>query len=57
MLSRMAESLFWIGRYLERAEDTSRLLDVHVQLLLEDPVVDEEAASRALLAVMGVDPG
>ncbi|MCW5952625.1 MAG: alpha-E domain-containing protein, partial [Propionibacteriaceae bacterium] len=22
MLSRIAESLFWIGRYLERAEDT-----------------------------------
>ncbi|MBW8172292.1 alpha-E domain-containing protein [Ornithinimicrobium sp. Arc0846-15] len=56
MLSRIAESLFWIGRYLERAEDTSRLLDVHVQLLLEDPVVDEEAASRALLTVMGVQP-
>ncbi|MGB3827789.1 MAG: alpha-E domain-containing protein [Ornithinimicrobium sp.] len=55
MLSRIAESLFWIGRYLERAEDTSRLLDVHVQLLLEDPVVDEEIASQALLAVMGVD--
>jgi uncharacterized alpha-E superfamily protein len=55
VLSRIAESLFWIGRYLERAEDTSRLLDVHVQLLLEDPVVDEELASQALLAVMGLD--
>lgn len=55
MLSRIAESLFWIGRYLERAEDTSRLLDVHLTLLLEDPVVDEEDASRVLLRVMGVD--
>ena len=31
MLSRIAESLFWIGRYVERAEDTSRILDVHLQ--------------------------
>lgn len=55
MLSRIAESLYWIGRYLERAEDTARLLDVHLQLLIEDPVVDEEESSRTLLGVMGVD--
>ena len=35
MLSRIAESLFWIGRYLERAEDTARLLDVQINQLLE----------------------
>ena len=56
MLSRIAESLFWIGRYLERAEDTSRILDVHLNLLVEDPAVDEEPACRALLAVMGATP-
>lgn len=55
MLSRIAEALYWIGRYLERAEDTARLLDVHVQLLLEDPVVDEEGTSASLLSVMGVE--
>ena len=49
MLSRIAESLFWIGRYLERAEDTARTLDVHLQLLIDDPSVDQEAAARALL--------
>ena len=54
MLSRVAESLYWIGRYVERAEDTSRLLDVHVHTLLEDPWIDEEAASRGVLGVMGV---
>ena len=53
MLSRIAESLFWIGRYLERADGTARLLDVHLQLLLEDPWVEEDIACRALLAVMG----
>ncbi|MDQ1499229.1 MAG: hypothetical protein QOI86_2569, partial [Actinomycetota bacterium] len=29
MLSRIAEALFWIGRYVERADDTARILDVH----------------------------
>ena len=55
MLSRVAESLYWIGRYVERAEDTSRLLDVHVHTLLEDPWVDEQAACRNVLSVMGVE--
>ena len=43
MLSRIAESLFWIGRYVERADDTARILDVHLQRLLEDPWTDEDA--------------
>jgi uncharacterized alpha-E superfamily protein len=55
VLSRIAESLFWIGRYLERAEDTSRILDVHLNLLVEDPTVEEESACRELLAVMGAE--
>lgn len=55
MLSRVAESLYWIGRYVERAEDTSRLLDVHVHTLIEDPWVDEHVASRDVLSVMGVE--
>ena len=54
MLSRIAESLYWIGRYGERAEDTARLLDVYYHLLLEERGVDEVAASRAILEVMGV---
>lgn len=54
MLSRIAESLYWVGRYVERAEDTARILDVHVHRGLEDPSVEEDAACRGLLAVMGV---
>ena len=54
MLSRIAESLYWIGRYVERAEDTARILDVQFHRLLEDPWIDEDAACRALLNVMGV---
>ncbi len=53
MLSRIAESLFWIGRYLERAEDTCRIVEVHLQLLVDDPSVDEDDAAATLLAVMG----
>ena len=55
MLSRIAESLFWIGRYVERAEDTARILDVQTQLILEDPGVDEETTCRSLLSIMGVE--
>lgn len=53
MLSRIAESLFCIGRYVERADGIARILDVHLQLLLEDPWVEEDAACRSLLGVMG----
>lgn len=56
LLSRIAESLFWIGRYVERADGTARILDVHLQLLLEDPWIDEDTACRSLLAVMGSFP-
>jgi uncharacterized alpha-E superfamily protein len=55
VLSRIAESLFWIGRYVERADDTARILDVHLQMLLEDPQLTESDACRALLSVMGVE--
>ena len=55
MLSRIAESLFWIGRYIERSDGTARILDVHLQLLLEDPWVEEDQACRSLLQLMGSD--
>ena len=54
MLARNAESLYWIGRYVERADDTARILDVSVHQLLEDATVDADAASRTLLAVLGI---
>ena len=55
MLSRIAESMFWIGRYVERAEDTSRLLQTPLRLLAED-AASEADACRNLLALMSVDP-
>jgi len=53
VLSRIAESMFWIGRYVERAEDTSRLLQTHLRLLVEDTSSEVEAC-RNLLALMSV---
>ena len=35
MLSRIAESLYWMARYLGRAEDTARILDVNYYMMLE----------------------
>jgi uncharacterized alpha-E superfamily protein len=37
MLSRVAESLYWLARYLERAENLARLVDVTASLLLDLP--------------------
>lgn len=56
MLARNAEALYWIGRYVERADDTARILDVVLHQLLEDSSVDPDQASRLLLRVLGIDP-
>jgi uncharacterized alpha-E superfamily protein len=56
VLARNAESLYWIGRYVERADDTARILDVAVHQLLEDATVDPDRTSRLLLRVLGIDP-
>ena len=35
MLSRVADSLFWMSRYLERAEHTARVINIQLNLMLE----------------------
>lgn len=37
LLSRLAESVYWTGRYLERAEATARILATHTELFLDLP--------------------
>jgi uncharacterized alpha-E superfamily protein len=37
MLSRVANSVYWIARYLERAENTARIVNVHTNLVLDTP--------------------
>lgn len=43
MLSRVAESLYWLSRYIERAENTARILDVNLQVTLDS---DQEGADE-----------
>ncbi|MGA2210415.1 MAG: alpha-E domain-containing protein [Acidimicrobiales bacterium] len=54
MLSRIAESLFWVGRYLERADDTARLLDVETHRMLEGATANDLTLCRSLLSIMGL---
>ena len=54
LLSRVAESIFWVGRYVERAEGTARILDVTVYQALEQSGGAGERAAARLLGVMGL---
>ena len=57
MLSRVADSLFWMARYLERAEHTARLLDVHLHSALDlTPTAAERRWRRLLLALHSQPP-
>lgn len=56
MLSRIAESLYWIGRYVERVDGTARLVDVVRLSGHEDPTHTEDDTVRMVLSViMGLD--
>ena len=46
MLCRVADSLFWLSRYIERAENTVRLVDVNHQTLLESEHNDEDVGYK-----------
>ncbi len=54
LLSRMAETLFWTGRYVERADDTARLVDVYVHRVQSDPRGNQDCAP--LFGLLGVVP-
>jgi len=54
LLSRIAETLYWTGRYIERADDTARLVDVYIHGMLGEAGADSDAACRALFAILGV---
>ncbi|MDZ5455600.1 alpha-E domain-containing protein [Azohydromonas lata] len=52
MLSRTADHLFWMARYMERAENTARMLDVNLQTSLLPQSADRaEAGWRGLLGI------
>jgi uncharacterized alpha-E superfamily protein len=37
MLSRVADSIYWMSRYIERAENVARFVDVNLNLMLDSP--------------------
>ncbi|MFC4276001.1 alpha-E domain-containing protein [Achromobacter aloeverae] len=52
MLSRTADNLFWMCRYVERAENTARMLDVNLQMsLLPQDEATRERSWRALMRI------
>lgn len=55
MLSRVADSLYWMSRYLERAEHTARLLDLQLHLMLELPPNAVAASWTRLLHSLHID--
>jgi uncharacterized alpha-E superfamily protein len=57
LLSRIAETLYWTGRYVERADDTARLIDVYVHGMLGADGRGDDAECRALFGILGVTAG
>jgi uncharacterized alpha-E superfamily protein len=53
MLSRVADSLYWMSRYLERAEHTTRLLDVNLNLMLDESAASAERRWQRVLLALG----
>ncbi len=54
LLARMAEAVYWAGRYLERAECTARIVQVHTDTHVDMPI-GQDVGWEPLLAIAGVD--
>ncbi len=54
MLSRVADSLYWMARYLERAEHTARMLDVNLNLMLDEDPENGDQRWRRLLESLDI---
>jgi uncharacterized alpha-E superfamily protein len=52
MLSRVANSLYWMWRYIERAENIARIVDVNLQLLLDFRNLNEERLAQYWLPIV-----
>ena len=53
MLSRVADNLYWMSRYLERAEHTSRLIAVKLESMIEQSPSEAEISWRRVVAALG----
>lgn len=54
MLGRTANGLFWMFRYLERAENTARLLEAGFRMALTRDVMTAEAEWRSVIETLGL---
>jgi uncharacterized alpha-E superfamily protein len=52
MLSRVANSLYWMSRYIERAENIARIVDVNIQLLLDLRDLNEKRLAEHWLPIV-----
>ena len=57
MLSRVADSLYWMSRYLERAENALRQLDVTMNLMLDPGEASAELRWSRLVEALGSPAG
>jgi len=55
MLSRVADSLFWMSRYLERAEHTARVINVQFNLMLERGAGTDDRHWARVLKSLGIE--
>jgi uncharacterized alpha-E superfamily protein len=55
MLSRVAERLFWMARYLERAEDTARLIHAYTHMVMDIPK-GSEPGWDILVSILDAQP-
>jgi uncharacterized alpha-E superfamily protein len=56
MLSRVADCLYWMGRYVERAEHSARLLQITVNSRLEGAADDGDRVAERALQSLGAAP-
>ncbi len=53
MLSRVADSLYWMSRYFERADHSARVLDANYNLMLNPSKVSTEQRWQRITATLG----
>lgn len=53
MLSRVADSVYWMNRYIERAENVARFVQVNLNLMLDNPIEVVEHQWKPLVDASG----
>jgi len=52
MLSRVANCLYWMSRFIERADNTARVVDVNLQLILDFRTLDEKSLAEYWMPII-----